>query len=141
LRVGVFYLEAAHSLQKTALESFILGTISGVGMLPFVQVKYSLNAGLKHLLHATEAGLHGGVERASFDRDAEAGGAENGILLGMDTDAEIVAGAGRMRFAAGAAQAASVQAIGHVAGRAIVTGGDDAPVFGNHRADTVAYAI
>src|SRR5271169_5367509 len=75
LRVGVIHLEAAHALQESALKSFILGTISSVGVLPLVQVKYSLNAGLKHFLHATEAGLHGRVECSPFDRDAEAGGA------------------------------------------------------------------
>src|SRR5271169_802850 len=59
----------------------------------------------------------------------------------MNTDAEIIAGAGRMRFAVGTAQASSIQAIRHVAGRAIVAGGDDTCVFGYHRSDTVAYTI
>ena len=59
----------------------------GIHRLPWVYVNHSFNMGLDEFLGAVETRLHGAVKSAVFHRDAETGGAQKGVLLGMHADA------------------------------------------------------
>ena len=54
------------------------------------------DAGLDRLLGAAEAGAQRGVQGAAVRRAAVPGGEDDGVLLGVDADARVVAGAGRV---------------------------------------------
>ena len=97
------------------------------------------NARLDRLLGAAEARAQRRVERAAVRGVAVAGGHDDRVLLGVDADAGVVAGAGR--GVRGAARAAAVAAVGDTHRRAVVAGGDDRFLDHDEGADPPADAV
>ena len=74
---------------------------------------------------------------------AEAGGGEDGVLLGVDADADVVRTAAErgVGVALRAAVAAALAAVGHAERGAVVAGADHPTLAGDHRADAAAEAV
>src|SRR6478672_11282114 len=138
---GVGHVQASNPTREPSLEPSVLGLLGGVGMCPVMEVVHFVHAGLEHLLGASEARAHGGVDRASLHRDPETRCREHGILLGVHADAEIVAGPRRILIAIRAPMTSAFRAVGHVLGRTVVSGRHDAPVDDDDRANAIAGAV
>ncbi len=106
-----------------------------------MQVVDCVDLCLKHLLGAAEAGAHSGIERSTRDGDAESCGSKQGILFGMHTDTEIVAGAGRILLAMRASMTATVETVRHILRSAVVSCGDDMPVENDDRSHPVSVTV
>ena len=91
-----------------------------------------LDAGIDDHLGANAARQVGAVEGGAADADPMIGRLNDGVLLGVDPAAQLVALAGRdveLR-----PQTAGLGAVGHPGGRSVVAGGQDAFVLDQHRA-------
>jgi len=109
---------------------------------PLVQVIDGAHLRLQHLFGASEAGAHGGVHGAARGGNAEACGREDGVLFGVNADAEVVGFSGFVGLVAiGAAIASAVEAVGHILRSAVVSGGNDAIVEHDDCADAIALAV
>ena len=89
------------------------GVVVRLGRVPGVEESHLLDARLEQLLEAAEAGLHGRGDRGAQRLLAEAGGGEQGVLLGVDADADVVGAAAQagVEVALGAAPAAPLGAV------------------------------
>ena len=89
-------------------------------------------------LGAHHTGLRGHVNRSALDIDAVLGRLDDGVLLGMQTAANLVAlPAGNAELLA---QATRLGAMAQPAGNAVVTRCQDAAVLNDHRAHRTAQA-
>lgn len=113
----------------------------GVRVSPVVEINDAADFGLEQGFGAVEAGAHGGVCGCALDGDSKPCSGDDGILLGMDTDADIVASAAPVMVPFPAADAAAVHAVGDALWGAIVPGGNNPVFFDQNGTDFAAQAV
>ena len=96
---------------------------------------------LKALLEAPKAGLGGGVHSAAENGLAKPRGGQDGVLLGMNTNAEIVSRPLGVLIDMSATITTTFGAIGRANRRAVVTSADDSVVTNHHCTDFTTAAI
>src|ERR1035437_5965809 len=112
-----------------------------VAGLPGPAEDHAAQSDLHQLLEAVETGLESCVKDRAVNSDAESGGRSHGVLLGMDTQADVVqlarqASIGLLSAKRTAAAAALTDgAVGIAGRRAVVSAAQNSVVAHDHRAD------
>jgi len=106
------------------------------------EVLHLADACLEHLLEAAETRLRGGRHRRAERLLPESGGGEQGVLLGMHADADVISATAKsVVVATRAAMAAAVGTVRHPERRPVVPGAQDPCVAGDHGADTATETV
>src|SRR5690606_25513274 len=139
--VRILHHDLRDAVREARQQEAILSQEVRIRGVPWMQVAHATDLRLQQLLRAAEARLHRRIEHGAGDRDAEARGSDERVLLGVNADADVVTGGRPVPVAIRAPLAATVEAVDHTGRRAVVAGRDDAIVENQDRADAVAEAV
>ena len=96
---------------------------------------------LQQFLGTAKTGAHGGIEHGALGSYAKTGCRQQGILLGVDTNAKVVILPRFVFVPIHAAIATTVHAVHHIGGGAIITGRYNAIVQYQDSTDAIALAV